>query len=342
MITRPTAKDLAKHAGVSLATVDRVLNGRPNVSQKTILKVEKAIGELNFARNPLAANLARKRALKFRFILPQSGDLYLEELLQQVAEAKQNLLSDFVVIDEVRVAVDDPHEVAGYLSGLTSDGVDGVAVMAPVSPPVRDAMIRVQERGIRLVQFLSGQEKLTGSDIVGVDNFAAGATAGRIVGGFQGKKPGKIMIIAETMQARDSIERRIGFDRIIYEKFPHLSCLPSLETFSDPNIATRIIHRCLQYNKDIVAVYVLGSEARVPISAVSATTNISDLTTVVHERTPFTEEALNKEQINAIVCQNPGHAVRSAIRIMRARSERRDPLVSQEKIRIEVMFRENL
>lgn len=339
---RPTAKDLAKHAGVSLATVDRVLNGRPNVSKKTTLKVEKAIGELNFARNPSAANLARNRAFRFRFILPLSGDLYLEELLKQVAEAKENLVADLVIVDEVRVAVNDPHAVAHYLSKLTSNDVDGVAIMAPISPPVRDAITRLQERGIKLVQFLSGQEKLGNSDIVGVDNFAAGATAGRIVGGFLAKRPGKIMIIAETMQARDSIERRIGFDRIIYEKFPYLTCLPTLETYSDLDIANRIINRCFEFNEDIVAVYVLGSEARIPISAVSASANISDLTTVVHERTPFTEKALNTEQINAIVCQNPGHAVRSAIRIMRARSEWREPLASQENIRIEVMFKENL
>lgn len=73
-------------------------------------------------------------------------------------------------------------------------------------------------RGIHLVQFLSGQEKLETADFVGVDNFAAGATAGRIIGRFLGNEPGKIMIVAETMVARDTIERRRGFDSIINEQ----------------------------------------------------------------------------------------------------------------------------
>ncbi len=49
-----------------------------------------------------------------------------------------------------------------------------------------------------------------------------------------------------------------------------------------------------------------------------------------------------KEKISAIIAQNPGHAVRSAVRIMLARADLRDPLASQEKIRTEVLFRENL
>lgn len=339
---RPTTKDLAKHAGVSLATVDRVLNGRPNVSKRTAEKVEAAIEELNFARNQAAVNLARNRTFRFRFILPLTGDQYLSELQQQVEEAKENLALDFVLIDSARIAVNDPHDVANYLSRLERDDVDCVAIMAPESPQVRDAIVRLHERGIKSVQFLSGQEKLGDSDFVGVDNFAAGATAGKIIGRFQAKQPGQILVIAETMQAQDSIERRIGFDKIITEKFPHLDCLPSIETHADPDTAMRNIQRSFHYNENIVAVYVLSSEARVPICAVSESANLKELTAVVHERTPFTEGALISEEIDAIICQNPGHAVRSAIRIMRARTESRAPLSAQEKIRIEVIFKENL
>jgi LacI family transcriptional regulator len=339
---RPTAKDLAKAAGVSLATVDRVLNERPNVSRKSAGKVSEAIEKLGFVRNLAAVNLARNRTYRFRFVLPDTGDLYLKELLRQVEETNRSLASDLVALDVAQIGVDDPHHVANYLAGLDASSVDGVAIMAPESPQVRDAMARLRERGIKLVQFLSGQEKLPDVDFVGVDNFAAGATAGRIVGRFHPNQNGKVLVIAETMQAQDSIERRIGFDRIINEKFGHLNCLPSLETHSDPARAKRIIERSFQYHRDILAVYVLSSEARVPVTAVSECADLHKLTVVVHERTPFTEDAVRSERIDAIIGQNPGHAVRSAVRIMRARAEFREPVASQEKIRIEVLFKENL
>lgn len=339
---RPTARDLAKAAGVSLATVDRVLNDRPNVSEKSAQKVLQAIEKIGFVRNPAAVNLARNRTLRFRFILPEAGDLYLSELLRQVEETSNNLSSDLVAVEMTQIRVDDPHHVANYLATLDADSVDGVAIMAPESPQVRDAMARLSERGIDLVQFLSGQEKLGDADFVGVDNIAAGATAGKIVGRFLPGEPGNILVIAETMQAQDSIERRIGLDNIINEKFPNLNCLPTLETHADPARAKRIIDRSFQYNSKIVAVYVMCSEARIPITAVSEVAGLESLAIVVHERTPFTEDAIRSEQIDAIIGQNPGHAVRSAVRILRARSERREPVSSQESIRIEVWLKENL
>jgi LacI family transcriptional regulator len=341
-LMRPTAKDLAEAAGVSLATVDRVLNDRPNVSEKAARLVNEAIGRIGFVRNPAAVNLARNRTYRFRFVLPLAGDQYLRELLAQVAEAREALRGDLTDIDVCQVPVSDPHALAKYLTALDPYQIDGVAIMAPESPQVRDAMARLIERGIKVVQFLSGQEKLPTADFVGVNNFAAGATAGKIVGRFLGPAPAKIMVVAETMMAQDSIERRLGFDKIIRGQFTQLSPLPSLETYGDERRAAQVIGRMLEHNPDIGGVYVLSSEARIPISAIEAVTDPRRLTVVVHERTPFSEEALRDERIDAVIAQNPGHAVRSAARIMRARVEQREPLASQETIRIEILLKENL
>ena len=339
---RPTAKDLAKAAGVSLATVDRVINGRPNVSSKTAAKVNEAIGLIGFVRNLAAVNLARNKTYRFRFVLPEAGDQYLKELLDQVAEANSALKSDLTLLETVQVPISDPHVVANYLATIDCEEVDGVAIMAPESPQVRDAMARLYERGIKVVQFLSGQEKLENLDFVGVDNFAAGATAGRIVGRFLSGVAGKVMVVAETMQSLDSIERRLGFDRIINSKFANLSVLPSLETHGDRVRAGNMIARTFKHHDDIFAVYIMSSEARIPLLSVAASTEIDGLTIVVHERTPFSEESLRQEQIDAIISQNPGHAVRSAIRIMRARTDNREPLASQEQIRVDILLKENL
>ena len=105
---RPTTKDLAREAGVSLATVDRVLNERPNVSKRSAKKVNEAIEKLGFVRNLAAVNLARNRTYRFRFLLPDTGDQYLSEVLHQVAETNRNVASDFVALDVAQISVDDP------------------------------------------------------------------------------------------------------------------------------------------------------------------------------------------------------------------------------------------
>ena len=83
---RPTTKDLAKAAGVSLATVDRVLNGRAGVRKKTVDAVYEAIERIGFERNQVAATLARQRGYRFGFALPRHGDEFLEEILKRIHE----------------------------------------------------------------------------------------------------------------------------------------------------------------------------------------------------------------------------------------------------------------
>lgn len=55
-------KDVAKKAGVAISTVSKVLNNYPNVSEETKLKVNRAVEELNFVPNSVAAALSSKQA----------------------------------------------------------------------------------------------------------------------------------------------------------------------------------------------------------------------------------------------------------------------------------------
>lgn len=339
---RPTTKDLAKEAGVSLATIDRVLNGRPGVKERTVVKVNEAIESIGFVRNAQAANLARNKSYRFNFILPQSGGKFLDELLSRIEETNQSLLTEMTSAQGVRIAANDPHTVANYLSSLSKDDVDGVAIMAPESPQVRDATTRLLERGIQAVQFLSGQPKASKTDFVGIDNHAAGATAGSLMGRFLGLKRGKILVVSETMQSRDAIERRLGFDEVLSGQFSGFQVLPSLETYGNENRTKRVIGQSLENNPDLCGVYIMSSDAELSVLAIERVIGLRKLIKIAHERTGFTEYALRHDQLDAIIAQNTGHAVRSAIRIMRARCEQREPFTSQETIRIEILLKQNL
>ena len=55
-------KDVAKHAGVAISTVSKVLNNYPNVSEETKRKVNRAVEEMNFVPNSVAAALSSKQA----------------------------------------------------------------------------------------------------------------------------------------------------------------------------------------------------------------------------------------------------------------------------------------
>ncbi len=339
---RPTTKDLAKAAGVSLATVDRVLNGRPGVREKTVKAVNEAIERIGFVRNQSAANLARGRRYRFQFLLPQAGDDFLATLVERIEESRAAFLAESLEISMRRVLSNDPHVTAQALSRVSPAQVDGVAIMAPESPQVRDATTRLMERGVEVVQFITGQPGLRPLDFVGVDNNSAGATAGRLLGRFLGERRGKILVVSETMNSLDSVERRLGFDTVLTADFPNLAALPSLETYGDPARTRTVIANSYANHPDIVGAYLMSSEVREPLDALCRASDPMQQVIIAHERTTYSEEKLRSGAIDAVIAQNPGHLVRSAIRVLKARTDGREPLASQERIRIEIYIKENL
>ena len=62
-------KDVAKHAGVAISTVSKVLNNYPNVSEETKKKVNQAVEELNFVPNSVAAALSSKQSGRVALLL---------------------------------------------------------------------------------------------------------------------------------------------------------------------------------------------------------------------------------------------------------------------------------
>ena len=339
---RPTTKDLAQAAGVSLATVDRVLNERPGVRKNTVVRVNQAIEKIGFTRNLAAASLARGKNFRFLFLLPRRGDLFLQELIAQIYEANSAFAAEMIRVEVVPISDDDPYKIAQLLAAYEPDMVDGIAIMAAETPQTRDAKARLIERGIEAVSFISGPGTSDNVHFVGIDNRAAGATAGRLMGRFSSARTGKILVIAETMLARDSLERRLGFDAVINTDYPRLIVLPSLETYGDSDRAARIIGASFANHPDIVGVYVPSSESRLPLTHLANQMITQKQVIVAHERTTYNEDGLRSDQIDALITQDTGHLVRSAIRILRAKCDRRHILASQERIRIEILLKENI
>ncbi|MEO1607093.1 MAG: LacI family DNA-binding transcriptional regulator [Pseudomonadota bacterium] len=339
---RPTAKDLARAAGVSLATVDRVLNGRSGVRKKTVDAVNSAIQEIGFERNQVAATLARRRGYRFGFVLPKSGDEYLKEILARVTEVSTWGRAEMLEASIIRIDDHDPHKAARTLGRLSTEKYDGIAIMASETPQVRDAIVRMRERGLNTIALISNQMQEQGLPFIGIDSRSAGETAGRLLGRFCRGQRGNVIVVTETLQSRDSLERRLGFDAVLSRHYPELKSVPTLETHGDYERTLSIFERAFATYDNIVGIYLMGQEARAPLEALKSTKKGSGSMVIAHERTPSTEAALRDDVIQAIIAQDPGHLVRSAIRVLRANSENRPVLGSQERIRTEILISENL
>ena len=81
-----TIKDVAKYAGVSTATVSRVLNKKGPLSEKTIQKVNEAVEKLAYHPNVLARSLASGKNNTIGVLVPSYDHPFWSELLQKMEE----------------------------------------------------------------------------------------------------------------------------------------------------------------------------------------------------------------------------------------------------------------
>jgi LacI family transcriptional regulator len=341
-VSRPTVHDIAREAGVSLATVDRVLNGRPRVRESSIKLVQAAVEKLGYVRDVSAANLAKRKQYKFAFVIPDSKSQFIETLHDALSEATRMPGPQRVNLVCMPAPVDDPNAMARLLAELPMLEFDGVALMCPETPQVRDAVMRLKQAGLAIVTLVSDLPSSQRDRFVGVDNIAAGRTAGALMGRFLQNKTGKVLVISTSLSSRDSVERRYGFDNILSEQFSNIEVLPTVETQHDNTRLTSIVRNICAVNSDIIGVYSLGNGNAAILDALRAVNMINNASIIMHELTPVTRAALEANEIDVVIMQNAGHIVRSAIRILRSYVDRTEVFEPQEKIRIEVVMKENL
>ncbi|MCT8159454.1 LacI family DNA-binding transcriptional regulator [Pseudoruegeria sp. SHC-113] len=341
-VGRPTVNDIAKEAGVSLATVDRVLNERPGVRKKTVEKVNAAIAKIGYVRDITAANLARRREYHFVFVLPDGDSLFLQSVRDMVNEVATLSRLDRTRVTILPVPGHDPHQIAARLDELASQAVDGVAILAPETPPVRDAIRHLKEQDRAVVTLVSDQPNSDRDHFVGVDNVQAGRTAGALMGRFLGPGAHRVMVLVNSMQARDSLERRFGFDQVMAESFPEITVLPSLEGRDDMAYIAALLPRALEGRGDVTGLYVMGAGNREVSRVLKAVGLSQQVTVIAHELTDSTRRGLESGVVDAVITQNVGHIVRSAIRVLRATCDGTQIIEAQEKIRLEIVIRENL
>lgn len=340
LLAKPTINDIARCAGVSLATVDRVLNERPGVRPVTVQRVQRAVNELGYIRDTAAANLARQRVYRFVFLLPDASEEFIAALQQEISSQSETLINERTHVETLRVPYVDSTEIAKALDELQRDIIDGVAVVAPETPTVRDAVARARERGIAVVALLTDLPSSPRDHFVGIDNRAAGRTAAKLMGSFSDAQSGKILVLTGSRLARDHLERRFGFDQVMEHQFPDFNVLPTIEIQDSEMPADRILSDAIKNWPDVCGIYSTASSNKGLIEFLHK--EAIKVVVIAHELTPVSQAALQQGLFDALISQDKGHIVRSAIRLMRSTVDGVPFNITQERIRIEIFLKENL
>ncbi|WP_428670690.1 LacI family DNA-binding transcriptional regulator [Roseibium sp.] len=339
---RVTIHDVAEAAGVSLATVDRVLNGRPGVRKITIEQVKTAAETLNYTPDVFAAGLAKKRVYRLHFLIPNGPNAFMEDLTREALSHAATMSGERMQVHVEPIDAFDGHRVAGTLAVLDRSVCDGVAVVAPAFPEVRAAIDRLQDRGVPVVTLVSDHPASERRHFVGIDNIAAGRTAGRLLGRFLPKAPAKIGLIAGSLGLRDHADRYAGLGQVIEADFPHLELLKVREGRDDNKRNADLVEKLLAEHPDLAGLYNIGAGNRGTIAALTASGRAKQIVFVGHELTPYTRDALQADVLDAVIAQDPGHEIRSAIRVLKALCDGVPIIEGQERIGIDVFLKDNL
>ncbi|RFZ87159.1 LacI family DNA-binding transcriptional regulator [Shinella sp. WSJ-2] len=337
---RPTVHDIAAEAGVSLATVDRVLNDRPGVRGVTKAKVEAAIASLGYVRDVAAANLAKSRVYPLVFILPEGDNPFMRGLEAEVRRTGLHSAIERTRLSVVTVPAFDAAALAAAMDAAIAEGVSGIAAVAVDAPEVFAAIDRAREAGVPVVTLVSDLSGSGRDHFIGVDNIAAGRTAGSLMGRFLGNRPGPVAVLAGSMRVRDHGERLEGFLAAMSAMPNTRAILPVLEGQDDPDLSFKLIANCLAAVPDLAGIYNLGAGNRGLLKALAA--HGTDLCVIVHELTGETRGALESGVIDAVLNQDAGHEVRSAIRVLRAKADGLSVNAAQERIRLDIFIKDNL
>lgn len=259
---RHRVTDIAAQAGLSRATVDRVLHGRDGVRPETIAQVERALAELDRQQ---AQVLLSGRAVLLDLVM-QAPDRFASQA-RGALEAELALMRPAVLRVRSHLGEHaDPAAAADVLRRLAGRGSDGVILKAPDHPAVVEAVDALAAAGVPTVTFVTD---LTGSRraaYAGADNAAAGATAAYLVARFGGPS-GAVLVTTSSAAFQGEEAREAGFRATLATLAPGRTALTMTDTDGLDDTMLAAVGRALTRRPDIDAVYSPGGGNAATLSA---------------------------------------------------------------------------
>jgi LacI family transcriptional regulator len=258
-------REIAQQAGLSTATVDRVLNGRAGVRAGTVAEVHRAVADLERQASQVRLggrtfflDLVVLAPDRFSRAVRAALEAELPSLRPAVIRARFHFREDGSVADLVRV-----------LDGIVRKGSSGVLLKSPDDPAVVAAIARLEDAGIPVVTFVTDVPTSRRIAYVGMDDRAAGATAAYLLTAV-GRDPGGVLVSLSRSTFRGEGDRESGFRTALRELAPHLPvhAVEGTDGLDASIFAT--VSAALERDPSLDSVYSVGGGNRAVLAAFDA------------------------------------------------------------------------
>ena len=314
-MSRPfLVKDIAAQAGVSVATVDRVLHGRAGTRAHTVRRVEQAMRELE--RQSAQVGLVGR---KFMIDVVMQTPVRFSDVLRAALEREMPALHPAVFRARYHLGEDTPlAALIATLDRIAERGSHGVLLKAPDAPAVRAAIERLAARRIPVVTLVTDVLHAPRVAYVGMDNRAAGETAAFLIGQCLPRRRAGVLVSLSSNRFQGEEEREIGFRQAIRLHHPHLTVHEISEGLGIHSTTARLVRERLRERPDVQAVYSIGG-ANAAILEAFAQLDRPCRFFVGHDLDADNLPLLRRGQLHVLLHHDLQHDMRAACRhVMRA------------------------
>ena len=344
MPTSVTIPQIAKAAGVSTATVDRVLNDRPGVNPDTARRVKEVLAKLGGAV-PMPGRPKTAPNYRFAFVLPSARTAFFDGVDRIVAQSAGEFRHQHITELTLRLPSHDPNAYAEELAKLTDYG--GLAVLAPDVPQVKLAINELVQAGVQVVTLFSDVAGSMRAAFLGTDNRAAGRTAALLLGhGMPGSGKARVALFSPPTRYAAEIDRRIGYAQLMEERFAQAEVLRFLEVPDTEEAAYRYAMDCLPRASSAGAIssaYSVAGGSFGIARALAERGYTGKALLAVHDLVELHRTMLAAGTADYVLHQDVYLSISGAARTLRALQDGvRGALTTFRNPRVEIITRENL
>lgn len=298
---------IAALAGVGIATVDRVLNERGNVSPETTRKVIEAARKLRWPRTLPAPY---RRGLRLDILLARPDTPFFQRLSRAFADAA-NTLDRSVIVQ--RSFVDET--VGALAERILSTQGQAVALYGEEDAAVVDAITALTVRGIPVVTLVSDIPASPRLAYVGIDHYSAGRTAAFFMEAMA-RPPGPLLVLCHNLRYRAHAERVSGFCDRISDRGSGFTVASVLEGHDDQPLSSQLLADALRRIHGVAGIYNTGGSNGAVEAALKSAGLAGKVVFIGHELNTETRRMLQEGTMTLTIDQNPELQARRAINIL--------------------------
>jgi LacI family transcriptional regulator len=314
---RVTVRQIAEKARLSVATVDRVINGRTTVRKATALRVQSAAQALGYQFTvPMRVRVDEtSQTIRCVFLLQRKASAFYRHLAEELEQtARRDPLRGVQVTIHHMDDYLEPAKVADTLRTV-QEQVDAVAVVATESNPVSDAIEFLAEQQIPVVALLSDLSSPRLAGYAGINNRMAGRTAAWAIARCADRS-GKLGVLIGSHGYIGQEEREIGFRSYFRERGLDFTVLEPGVCLDDPEIAYNQTLELLQATDELAGIYNVGGGASGVLRAIEEIKPSRKLAYVCHELTPVTRAGLSAGTIDLVLSHDVPELARSTLKML--------------------------